>query len=196
MMKQVLRCMPYALILSVVVCFMSCSKDGPQGPAGPAGTNGNQGPQGPKGDPGDPGSANVIYSGWLDVRFQGAQTVTNPDGTVDTVLYAAAINAPKLDSAVLANALVNVYINLGTASQQSIVLLPYTDEFGTLIRYVAASKSINLISNGNPSTQTTTAGKRYQYRYVIVPGGVSARSAGSLDWKNYNQVRQALNLQD
>lgn len=196
MMKQVLRCMPYALVLSVVVFFMSCSKDGSQGPAGPAGSNGTQGPQGSKGEPGEPGSANVIYSGWLDVHFQGAQTVTNPDGTVDTVVYAAAIPAAKLDSAVLTNALVNVYINLGTASQQSIVLLPYTDEFGTLIRYVAASKSINLISNGNPSTQTTTAGKRYQYRYVIVPGGVAARTSSSLDWRNYNQVRQTLNLQD
>ncbi|MBC9932623.1 collagen-like triple helix repeat-containing protein [Chitinophaga qingshengii] len=195
MMKQVLRCMPYALILSVVVFFMACSKDGAQGPAGPAGNNGAQGPQGPKGTDGEPGSANVIYSGWLDVRFQGAQTVTNPDGTVDTVVYAATLPAPKLDSAVLSNALVNVYINLGTPSQQSIVLLPYTDEYGTLIRYVAASKSISLIANGNPSTQTTSTGKRYQYRYVIVPGGVNARSA-SLDWKNYYQVQQVLQIKD
>lgn len=196
MMKQVLRCMPYALVLSVVVFFAACSKDGDQGPVGPPGGNGAPGPTGPKGDSGLPGSANVIYSAWLDVKFQGVQTATNPDGSIDTVLYAAVIPAPKMDSILLGHALVNVYINLGTALSPSIVLLPYTDEYGTLIRYVASSKSISLIANGNPSTQTTAAGKRYQYRYVLVPGGVAARTASGFDWKNYGQVQQLLHLQD
>ncbi|WP_147243477.1 collagen-like protein [Chitinophaga flava] len=195
-MKQVLRCMPYALVLSVVVFFAACSKDGAQGPAGPAGTAGTKGSQGPKGDSGLPGSANVIYSGWLDVQFQGIQTAPNSTGGVDTVLYGAVISTPKVDSILLGNALVNVYINLGTALQPRIVLLPYTDEGGVIIRYVAANKAITVVSNANPGTRTTANGKVYQYRYVVVPGGIAARSASTFDWKNYGQVKESLHLED
>ncbi|NSL90398.1 hypothetical protein [Chitinophaga solisilvae] len=192
-MKHVLRCIPYALVLSVAVLFAACSKDGAAGPAGPAG---NPGPAGPKGDPGAPGSANVIYSTWLDVQYGVAETQTRPDGTIDTTLFAAGIPMPKVDSIMLGHALVNVYVNLGTALRPNIVVLPYIDESGVMIRYLASSKLLTLVSNVNAGTANTTAGKRLQYRYVVVPGGVAARAANSIDWKKYTEVQQYLHLED
>ncbi|PSL47538.1 hypothetical protein CLV51_102395 [Chitinophaga niastensis] len=195
-MKQFTRCMPYVLIIAVVVLFAACSKDGATGPAGAAGPDGKPGTTGPKGDSGVPGSANVIYSAWLDVKYAPAQTRTNPNGTIDTVLYIATLPALKLDSVLLGNAVVNVFFNLGTATAPNVVPLTYTDENGFLIRFVASPKLITLLANAPINTVNTTAGKRYQYRYVIIPGGVTARSANSINWKDYTQVKTYLNLQD
>ncbi|WP_201747911.1 hypothetical protein [Chitinophaga vietnamensis] len=193
-MKQFMRCVPYALVLSVVMLFVACSKDGAQGPAGAPGPAGPAGPAGPKGDSGVAGNANVIYSGWLDVKYSPAQTQTRPDGTIDTVLYGAVIPAAKLDSVLLGKADVHVYLNLGTLATQSVVPLPYVDENGFLIRYVATPKTITLLANAPISTVTTAAGKRYQYRYVITPGSAAAR--GVVNWDDYNQVKALLHLQD
>src|SRR5215217_3270814 len=67
------------LSLIVVTFFVACQKGdtgpaGPAGPAGAAGANGANGPQGPAGPQGDPGTANVIYSDWLDVTFEGSDS--------------------------------------------------------------------------------------------------------------------------
>src|SRR5829696_3128642 len=85
------------LVLTVVTLLSTgCSKEGPAGPAGAQGPQGQAGPQGPKGDT---GTANVIYSNWLDVKFD-ADTVHNGN-VVDTVGFSADINAPKLTNAIL-----------------------------------------------------------------------------------------------
>jgi len=55
--------------------------------------------------------------------------------------------------------------------------------------------SIYLYSNYNLSSFTTTAGeKAFQYRYIIIPGGVTARSA--VNWNDYTQVKNYLGLKD
>lgn len=195
-MKQVTRFTPYALITAVVLFFAACSKDGDQGaagPAGPSGPAGIPGAAGPKGDSGEAGSANVIYSAWKDVSFAPADTILNQNGTINTILYGATLDAPKLTAPLLANASINVYINLGTAATSFVQSLPYVDEYGYLIRFVAYTGSIDLIANAPISTTTD---KRYQYRYVIVPGGVAARTSAGIDWKDYSQVKKYLNLKD
>ncbi|MEI3801450.1 MULTISPECIES: hypothetical protein [unclassified Chitinophaga] len=196
-MKQVTRFMPYALITAVVLFFAACSKDGDQGPAGPAGPvgpGGIPGATGPKGDSGAPGTANVIYSTWKDVAFAPADTIFNQNGTINTIIYGASLDAPKLTAPLLANASINVYINLGTAANSFVQALPYVDEYGYLVRFVASVGAIDLLANAPISTTTTD--KRYQYRYVIIPGGVSARSAAGIDWNDYSQVKKYLNLKD
>ncbi|HEY8954834.1 hypothetical protein [Chitinophaga sp.] len=196
-MKQVTRFMPYALITAVVLFFAACSKDGEQGPVGPAGPpgpSGIPGPTGPKGDSGATGTANVIYSAWLDVAFAPADTILNQNGTINTIIYGASLDVPKLTAPLLANASINVYINLGTAANSFVQPLPYVDEYGYLVRFVAYTSGIDLIANAPISTTSTD--KRYQYRYVIVPGGVAARSAAGIDWNDYSQVKKYLNLKD
>lgn len=196
-MKQVTRFMPYALITAVVLFFAACSKDGaqgPAGPAGPAGPSGIPGSTGPKGDSGATGSANVIYSAWQDVKFAPVDTIRNQDGSINTILYGYSLTAAKLTAATLANASINVYINLGTAATSFVQPLPYVDEYGYLVRFVASAGKIDLIANAPISTTATD--KRYQYRYVIIPGGINARTAAGIDWNDYNQVKKYLHLKD
>lgn len=197
--------MKFKFNITLVVCFIatlllfsSCKKGdtgatGPQGSAGPAGSNGAAGAQGPKGDP---GTANVIYSAWLDVTFE-ADTVH--DGTaIDTLGFFASIDAPQIDSAMLAGGEIKVYINLNDASDPFISPLPYTDLFnGITISSDFTSQSIQLYSNIDAGTITIDGTKYQQYRYILVPGSVLAgRTASSIDWKDYKQVKAYLNLKD
>lgn len=178
----------YALVLSVVFALASCSKDGDPGPAGPAGPGGPAGPAGPQGPKGDTGTANVIYSGWLDVAYQKA---------ADSVTWIAEVDAPKLSNDILSKGEVKAYVNLGTAAQPVIAPLPYFDG-DYIINVRLVEETIALISNANLSTITDedTGEKYQQVRYVLIPGGTAARQAAGIDWNDYQQVKKHLNLKD
>jgi hypothetical protein len=183
-----------ALVFSAALLFTACKKGdtGPQGEDGPAGPAGNKGD---KGDKGDTGTANVIYSGWLDVTYTPSKNPT----TGDTTAWLATITAPKLTSAILTSGAIKVYVNAGTAAQPAVFPLPVTDLFAltgllNLNMYFTPGK-IELYATDNGSTYTNTSGvKQWQYRYILVPGGVAARSA--INWNNYQQVKDYLALQD
>lgn len=181
-----------ALIVSAALLFTACKKGdmGPQGEDGPAGP---AGPAGSKGDKGDAGTANVIYSGWLDVAY------TPVVSAGDTVAWEATIPATKLDNAILTSGVIKVYVNAGTPTQPAVFPLPVTDLFAltgllNLNLYFTLGK-IELYSTDNASTYTNTAGvKQWQYRYILAPGGTAARSA--INWNNYDQVKAYLELKD
>jgi hypothetical protein len=181
-------------VLSIALLFTACKKGdaGPQGEEGPAGPAGSKGD---KGDKGEAGSANVIYSGWLDVAYTPAVSST----TGDTLAWEAEIAAPKIDNAILTSGIIKVYVNAGTPTQPAVFPLPVTDLFAltgllNLNLYFTAGK-INLYATDNASTYTNTSGvKQWQYRYVLAPGGAAARSA--IDWNNYEQVKAYLELKD
>jgi hypothetical protein len=183
-----------ALVFSAALLFTACKKGdtGPQGEDGPAGPAGSKGD---KGDKGDTGTANVIYSAWLDVAFTPVKNTT----TGDTTAWLATIAAPKLTNAILTSGAIKVYVNAGTAAQPVVFPLPVTDLFAltgllNLNMYFTPAK-IELYATDNGSTYTNTSGaKQWQYRYILVPGGVTARSA--IDWNNYQQVKDYLKLQD
>ena len=109
-------------LLAITIMFASCKKGdtGATGAAGATGTAGDTGVQGPKGDT---GTANVIYSAWINVKFS---PVTSQNGLVlDTTGFTADISAQKLDTNILAQGEMKVYLNLGTASDPYIVPVPY-----------------------------------------------------------------------
>ncbi|MFB6456307.1 hypothetical protein ACE38W_13630 [Chitinophaga sp. Hz27] len=182
-----------------IMLMYSCSKEGPAGPAGAAGNNGTNGTNGTPGTPGatgpkgDPGTANVIYSAWLDVAFL-PDTVHAAGGRIDTLGYYSGINVPKLTLALLSNADVKVYVNLNTVDDPVIAPLPYVEESGVNIRFIAYTASIQFSSNIDGSTYLKSGKKYLQYRYVIIPGGVGARQ--SVDWNNYAAVKAYLGLKD
>ncbi|MBV7530286.1 collagen-like protein [Chitinophaga sp. sic0106] len=197
-MKKLRSFVPYALILSAVVMFMvSCSKDGEPGPAGaqgPAGTNGTQGPAGPKGDTGakgDTGVANVIYSAWLDVPF-AADTVQYPGGVIDTVGWYGQIAVAKLTADMIGKSDVKVYINMNTPASPQVLALPFYGSFSLFNLLVPGG--IILQSNVRIGTVSVNGTKYQQYRYILIPGGVAARSV--IDWNNYEAVKAYLNLVD
>jgi hypothetical protein len=170
------------LSLSLLVTGCSKGKDGVAGAVGPAGT---AGPTGPAGSP------NVIYSAWLDVTDTGRVVVPG-----DTV-YQVIIPAPKLVDSVLQKGTIMTYINYGTAAKPDILAIPLDDVLDNIvITPDYSAQSIELISNHNMGTQTdpSTGDKYFQYRYIVIPGGIAGRSA--IDWKNYSQVVKYLGIKD
>jgi hypothetical protein len=176
-----------AAMLSVffvsVMIMIACGKEGAQGPEGPAG------PAGPG------GAGNIIYSTWLDVPFK-PDTVHRSGGRIDTVGWYSTIDAPKLTAALVSTADVKAYINARETADPLIYPLPYNGANGLYIELSAYATKLDLYSNGNMSTFTSNGKKYQQYRYMIVPGNITARSADPVNWSDYAEVKAYLGLKD
>lgn len=183
----------FYVLLALPLFFASCAKEGPagaQGPAGPAGPTGAAGAAGAQGAQGNPGTANVIYSQWLDVAYSL---------TPDSSSLIAEIPAPQLVDSILNSGTMKVYLNLNNIDTSVVVSLPFTTVTGILITPFFSPGLITLESNANAGTYTDPAdGKKYlQYRYVLIPGGTAAgRNTKSINWNNYEEVKQYLGLKD
>ena len=191
----------YVLIMAIALLVAACGKDGavgPQGDPGPAGPAGPAGPGGSDGEKGDTGVANVIYSGWIDVAYLDTFSVNPNDITDTTFISYAAIEAPKLTNEILTTGEIKVYINLSNSTTPNIVPLPYYSVYTNININVDFSEGlIFLTSNLNAGTYTDTDDLKYQqYRYILIPGGVAARTKQSVNWNNYNEVKAFLKLKD
>lgn len=196
-MKLSSRHLPLMFLFAVILAFAACSKDGAQGPAGnpgPAGPAGPGGPAGPAGPKGDTGVANVIYSDWLDVAFD---SIRDQNGVATGDGFVGAVEIPKLTKEILTKGAVNVYFNLDSADAPYIVPLPYLDPY-MFVSFQAAEGGIIILSSHDLSSGNFPGEKVIrQFRYVLVPGGVAARSAsGGVDWKDYRSVQKYLGLKD
>lgn len=201
-MRQI-RTVCILLFAAIIMFLVSCSKEGPEGPQGPqgpqgepgaAGSTGATGEQGPKGDT---GTANVIYSTWLDVAYTPDTVYVG--GIIDTVGFYAAIAANKLDSAILSGGDMHVYLNISDTINPNVVALPYFDVLsGLSIIPSFQLQNISLYANGNVSTRTSQSGQKIlQYRYVLIPGGVSGNAViHPPDWNNYKLVKEFYHLPD
>jgi len=143
---------------------------------------------------GDTGTANVMYSPWLDVTYSPQ---TNNAG--DTVIWFATITAPKITPAILDSGVVKVYLNVGTASNKLIFPLPITDLYAltdiTQLQCYFTPGKIQLYCDIDAGTFTSSGQKAWQYRYVVIPGGVpTGRSA--INWNDYKAVQQYFNIPD
>jgi hypothetical protein len=182
--------MGFVCSLALIVLMMSsCSKEGTTGPAGPVGPAGAAGPTGAAGPA---GTANVIYSPWLDAAYS-IDTIIVSNGVRDTS-YFTVIPATKLTNAILTNGEIKVYINLNNAATPVVFPLPYQSLGGDYIQPIFYTGNIELDASENFGTFTSGGTKYYQYRYILIPGGVPARS--SIDWNNYADVKEKLNLPD
>lgn len=156
--------------------FASCSSEdgedgatGPQGEQGPAGPAGPQGEQGAQGEQGEPGTANVIYSDWVDTEL-GSNIVSTS--------ASFSIEAPEIGPDMLNFGTILVYgrrielpgdgnivyplpIVFGAARQQSYYFRAQSDE---IIISVVANEEGESVGDGSFLEQ---------YRYVLIPGGVS-----------------------
>lgn len=186
---------------------------GPQGPVGatgPQGPAGPQGPVGPAGPQGPAGTANVIYSSWFgDATFSPnwADTVLTFVGTVSRAIKAA----PGVTATIINQGLVLSYAKASTIIEPQ--LLPWTLS-GANVGFPGNSFQLNFIpqngklfyywnnlTTGNASGFTSSG---FEYRYVIIPGGVaggrftSGPAAGySVDQiksMSYSQVSSLFNI--
>ncbi|WP_143307035.1 collagen-like triple helix repeat-containing protein [Chitinophaga vietnamensis] len=185
-MKRILPFLPTLMIL----LFAACGKDGAQGIKGDPGPQGPAGPAGPKGD-----STAVIYSSWISVIYNPDTAIIN--GKLDTLGWTGTMDAPKLSTSILNSGVVKVYVNIGTDAEPAITPLPYADEAGVLIRFVAYANAIALYANINASTFNNSSGNKVnQYRYVLMSGSAAARVASGVNWNDYTQVKQRFRLKD
>ncbi|MCS3799648.1 hypothetical protein [Niastella sp. OAS944] len=190
-MKHMFLRSSYVLVFTAALLFTACKK-GDTGPAGEKGDAGEKGATGATGATGKNGSANVIYSPWIDVTFNAVDTS-----------FEGVIEAPKIVDSIVQKGEVKVYWNINTPAAPTIVALPYADN-GLIFRLkdflifpIIQSGSIFLESTYNVSSRTdpNTNEKIFQYRYVIIPGGVSARTS-TVNWDDYNAVKAYLGLKD
>jgi hypothetical protein len=196
-MKRLTQQMLPIMLITMTVLFIACSKEGPAGAKGDTGAAGPAGPAGPNGPKGDSGVANVTYSAWLDVGY--APDTIHTGAIIDTIGWFSGINAPKITNDILNRGVVKVFLNANTPAQPAVLPLPLTDLVGLTgvlnIHTIFSLGTVNLYATDNASTFTITGGiKVWQYRYVIIPGGVAARSA--IDWNNYESVKKYLGIKD
>jgi hypothetical protein len=179
----------YVLVFTAALLFTACKK-GDTGPAGEKGDTGEKGSTGATGATGKTGTANVIYSEWIDVTFNAVDTS-----------YEGVITAPKIVDSIVQKGEVKVYWNINTAAAPTIVALPFADNGlltgakDFLIFPIIQAGNIFLESTYNVSSRTANGEKLSQYRYVIIPGGTTARTA-TIDWNDYSQVKAYLGLKD
>jgi hypothetical protein len=196
-MKQKFLTIP-CLVVAIALIIASCSK-GPAGPTGPAGPIGAAGPAGSNGTPGATGAtgtANVIYSAWLNVKYKGS----------DTTGWFAQITAPRLTDTILNKGAIKVYFNAGSdsANSQIVMTLPIDDIAitGAIINAYFQKQLITLVSTHDVSSDSLRGYHYYQYRYVLIPGAVTALPVTAngyktgINWNDYKQVKQYLGLKD
>jgi hypothetical protein len=130
----------------------------------------------------------------LDVDFL-PDTVHN-GSAIDTIGFYANISASKLDMDMLTKGEMKVYVNLNSAADPAINVLPYFDVYTNIsITPTFLLQTINLYSNIDPGTVTENGTKYLQYRYVFIPGGTKA-ARKMVDLNNYNEVKKFYGLRD
>jgi hypothetical protein len=178
-------------LLAITFIAVNCTKEGPEGPAGatgpqgPAGSNGATGatgaagatgatgavgPQGPAGATGPAGTANVIYSAW-----------SLPTFTASSTFFVAQPAAPGITQAIMDRGVVLAYMSNGTGTATSgfnVWTLPYTRPGdATLIYHQYVVGTIVYIASANLTG--------FQFRYVIIPGGVAGGRTTGVGGTNY-----------
>jgi hypothetical protein len=180
-----------SVVVVISIFIASCSKEGPVGPAGATGPAGVAGPTGPTGAT---GIANVKYSNWINVTFQA-----NSDNT----LWGADIAAPELVDSILNKGEIKVYWNIGSDSTHGefVVNLPILDvllfNVPVTINPYFSFQNILLLANEDVSSYQERGYNNFQFRYILIPGGVKTGGRyATVDWKDYKAVQAYLGLKD
>lgn len=134
------------------------------------------------------GTANVIYSGWN-------KAVTFRDTTIDnTLMRIADLKALSLTNEILERGAVQVYMRIGSINQP----LPYSSMAGGKLNTIAFMPRLNrFIINrftADNSNSVSLSGA-IEYRYIVIPGGVSALgNVPQVDLKDYSAVQRLYNI--
>ena len=175
----------FYFMLAIALSVTACKKGdpGPKGDAGPAGPNGNTGA---KGDKGDNGASAVSYSPWLDLTF-------TEDTTND--IFFNLITEPKITDDILSKGEIKVFWNFGSPADKFIVPLPFSGNFSIQSFYTAGQIELDASTDVSSFTDASN-NKRFQFRYVIIPGGTALRTSTKINWNNYEEVKAYLGLKD
>ena len=121
------------------------------------------------------GTANVIYSAWSNLDSSVRDT------TIDgSDLKIGDLNAPQVTQEILDQGVVNVYMNFFN----DVYPLPYTNYAGGVANTVDFLPRLNLIyitRFAHDNSGNTGFSSSLEFRYVIIPGGVAAKSKLTTD---------------
>ena len=171
--------------LFTIIAF-SCAEDGEPGPKGDQGEPGIQGEQGEQGEKGEPGTANVIYSEWIESEFSNDFSYEEYSFLeIDTNQYSLNTTVFLLYSKSV-NGVVYPLPQLVSATTYSYYIVP---DFGT-----GLPARIILYRNGTPVGGSAVP---FDFRYVIIPGGVpTGRRTADYSKMSYEEIKLLFNLPD
>ena len=166
------------LVLVIALFAMSCSKDGADGATGPAGANGLNGTNGSN------GNANVI----------GTNTFSAPPSSwtasSGNTVWSTTLVVPQITQAIVDRGIVSVFYQTGSIWMALPTSNPqnhYFSNFG----FVLGAVGVYLVAE---SGYTVTPGTTIFRVVVISPSNKIANP--KTNWNDYQQVKQALNLED
>lgn len=184
--------------LALFVFLYACKgPEGDVGPTGPTGATGQTGATGPQGASGVSG-ASIIASPWSQTATQANWFVDADDKTffsIGIVYQPTATLTQAVFQRVLDQGLILVYARF-TNDPGAVYLLPLNVE-GEYQLYAVPNNDSNKINIDLylDFVKVPTKINPMQFRYVMVPPAAGGRLA-TLDWKNYAEVKKALNLTD
>ncbi|NRF40094.1 collagen-like protein [Pedobacter foliorum] len=138
---------------------------------------------------GPPGTANVWYSGWLYAYRYTDSLIDNSNVKV------AHVGAGILNSSLLKTAAVLVYFTYDGKSTP----LPYTSNAGgkvNTIAFIPTSKEIIIYRFTHDNSSSIALSGVLQYRFIVIPGGISTAEAKGFDIKDINAVKRYYRIND
>ena len=165
-----------AVLVLTAIMTISCSKDGTTGATGPAGANGINGTNGTN------GNANVF--GTTDYTIVPGQWLSSGNSKYVN------LGNNAITQNIINNGLVMVYQKVNSSAY---IALPYTNSgFNTGFGIWLNNLQIAISASDNSSFSVTGD---ITIRAVIISASNKMANPNT-DWKDYEQVKEALNLQD
>jgi hypothetical protein len=177
----------------IVVIITSCKKEaGPTGPKGDPGTNGSQGTSGINGTNGTNGTNGVAnISSWtlttVPSNWVHQGTAGSPGDS-----YMATFSVPALTTTVINSGAVLLYFVAGTTITQMPVTFAIYQNVASSYYYDAAPGMIRVYTADN-DFYTVQPTFNLDFKLVIIP---PAMRKPNVNYKNFDEVKKAHNLQD
>jgi len=171
-----------SILCILTLVLTSCSKDGD---VGPQGVQGDAGQDGVDGIDGEDGNANIMYSDWFTVSSTDWSGIGGPRITFVK-------SAPEITQRILDTGVILVYHRFEGKTRQ----LPYTFIAGGLnLSYFIELDTLN-IEGFNLSSANVGIVLPFEFRYIILPAGVSISGKGGIDFTKmtYEEVMDHFGL--
>ena len=141
------------------------------------------------------GTANVIYSSWTEFETSNWSSLQ----TVYSDFREYPVQAPQIDDDIVNQGVVLVYISFACCSD--VDPLPVVIDNNNKVRFDYLTGEIQIKRSNYPDAtgDPGTFGSGNEFRYVIIPGGVAAKSKMSkkqLKEMSYQEVKKRFGIQD
>ena len=178
------------VITFLIIVTLSACSDGDPGPAGSQGPQGLAGAPGPQGEKGDPGTANVIYSEWMDLEWNGINELN---------YKTMKIEEPLITSEFLEKGGVALFFIRAQEGEVTIVI-PTPYQVDKIYLFSASQIASGVSSVGLVATSTDGSDidegllAALDVRYVLIPGG-TLTTGGRVD-TSYESLKALYNIPD